>query len=92
MATHSSIFAWEIPQTEEPGWLQSMGLQRAGHDWARTHKQLNTLNSKGGTVEVDLPPSPVMNVQLLQDYLLARPAFLTAVWWHFCCKSTDSNM
>ena len=31
-ATHSSIFAWEIPLTEEPGWLQSMGLQRVGHD------------------------------------------------------------
>ena len=28
MATHSSILAWEIPQTEEPGGLQSMGLQK----------------------------------------------------------------
>ena len=28
MATHSNIFAWEIPWTEEPGGLQSMGLQR----------------------------------------------------------------
>ena len=34
MATHSSILAWEIPGTEEPGELQSMGLQRVGHDWA----------------------------------------------------------
>ena len=32
MATHSSIFAWEIPWTEEPGGLQSMGSQRGGHD------------------------------------------------------------
>ena len=32
MATHSSILAWEIPWTEEPGGLQSVGLQRAGHD------------------------------------------------------------
>ena len=31
-ATHSSILAWEIPGTEEPGGLQSMGLQRVGHD------------------------------------------------------------
>ena len=31
MATHSSILAWEIPWTEEPGRLQSMGLQRVGH-------------------------------------------------------------
>ena len=32
MATHSSILAWEIPRTEEPGRLQSMGSQRAGQD------------------------------------------------------------
>ena len=31
MVTHSSILAWEIPWTEEPGGLQSMGLQRIGH-------------------------------------------------------------
>ena len=32
MATHSSILAWEIPWTEEPGGLQSVGSQRIGHD------------------------------------------------------------
>ena len=32
MATHSSILAWRIPRTEEPGGLQSMGPQRVGHD------------------------------------------------------------
>ena len=32
MATHSSILAWKIPWTEEPGGLQSMGSQRVGHD------------------------------------------------------------
>ena len=31
-ATHSSILAWRIPRTEEPGWLQSMRWQRVGHD------------------------------------------------------------
>ena len=34
MATHSSILAWGIPWTEEPGGLQSVGLQRVGHDLA----------------------------------------------------------
>ena len=33
MATHSSILAWKKPWTEEPGWLQSMGSQRTGHNW-----------------------------------------------------------
>ena len=32
MAPHSSILAWRIPRTEVPGGLQSMGLQRIGHD------------------------------------------------------------
>ena len=32
MTTHSSIIAWRIPWTEEPGRLQSMGSQRVGHD------------------------------------------------------------
>ena len=31
-ATHSSILAWKIPWTKEPGGLQSLGLQRDGHD------------------------------------------------------------
>ena len=34
MATHSSTLAWKTPWTEEPGELQSMGLQRVRHGWA----------------------------------------------------------
>ena len=32
MATHSSVLAWKIPWKEEPGGLQSIGLQRGGHN------------------------------------------------------------
>ena len=39
MTTDSSILAWEIPWTEEPGNLQSMGLQRAGHDFVTKQQQ-----------------------------------------------------
>ena len=39
MGTHSSTPAWKIPWTEEPGRLQSMGLQRVGYDWATTYTQ-----------------------------------------------------
>ena len=39
MATYSSILAWEIPRTEEPGALQSMGLQRVRHDIATKQQQ-----------------------------------------------------
>ena len=38
MTTHSSILVWEIPWTEEPGVLQSMGLQPVGHDLAATQQ------------------------------------------------------
>ena len=46
MATHSSILDWRIPWTEEPGRLQSMGLQRVGHDWAintHTHTHIHSV-------------------------------------------------
>ena len=47
MAIHSSILAWKIPLTEVPGRLQSMGLQRVGHNWvANVHTHTpNTLNN-----------------------------------------------
>ena len=51
MATHSSILAWRIPVTEEPGGLQSMGSQRVGHDWVcacthtDTHVKYNSATS-----------------------------------------------
>ena len=42
MATHSSILAWEIPWTEEPGELQSIGTQRVRHNLALTHTHTHT--------------------------------------------------
>ena len=41
MATDSSILAWEMPWTEEPGRLQSMGSQRIGHDLETVQQQWN---------------------------------------------------
>ena len=47
MATHSSVLAWRIPGTAEPGGLLSMGSHRVGHDWsdlaAAEHKNKNTV-------------------------------------------------
>ena len=37
MVTHSYILAWEIPWTEDPGGLQSMGLQKVSHDLVPEH-------------------------------------------------------
>ena len=50
MATHSSILAWRIPWTEEPGRLQSTGLQRVRYDWSNsacTHIHRSHLNYMG---------------------------------------------
>ena len=45
MATHSSIFAWRIPWTEEAGGLQPVGLQRVGNNWV-TNSRGNVLMIK----------------------------------------------
>ena len=69
MATLSSILAWKISWTEEPGGLQSMGSQRVGHDWAinttyletdsrdrdsRANSLFETLSGRGGGGKVIL--------------------------------------
>ena len=49
MATHSSILAWRIPETEETGGLQSLGSQRVGHDssdLACTHQYLDAYGTQ----------------------------------------------
>ena len=57
MATHSSILAWEIPWTEEPGRLQSMGSQRVRHNLA-TKQQLNLNMLCGRCVQLPLTQLP----------------------------------
>ena len=52
MACHSSILAWEIPRTEEPGGLQSLGSHRVGHNLVTEHNMLR--NPGGGWVVVIL--------------------------------------
>ena len=59
MATHSSILAWEIPWTEEPGRLQSIGSQRVRHYWAHTHThtRTDTHTCTHGLSQLDFPAS-----------------------------------
>ena len=45
MATHSSILAWEIPWTEEPGGLQSMGSQKVRHYLVTKQKQVQSFKN-----------------------------------------------
>jgi len=56
MATHSNILAWEISWTEEPGRLQSMGLQRVRHDWA-THKDSSHFSASVPSLPISKRPA-----------------------------------
>ena len=72
MATHSSVLAWRIPGTGEPGGLSSMGSHRVGHDWS-------DLAAAAGFY-----PLSIFNwvIGLFLTYLLA---FLMEFWlWDFC--------
>ena len=53
---HSSILAWRIPWTEEPGGLQSTGLQRTGHDWSQgAHTELGLGTGRPGLLAWRIP-------------------------------------
>ena len=52
MATHSSILAWTVPWTEEPGGLWSMWWQRVGHDWSTKHSTWSSMDTHFPIVHV----------------------------------------
>ena len=51
MATHSSILAWKIPSTEEPGWLQSIGVARVRHDLVTKPPYIKQISKKTYCIE-----------------------------------------
>ena len=62
MATHSSVLAWRIPWTEEPGGLQSVGSQRVGHNLATKQKQEARIVQRVPLCPAILPPVvPIVN-------------------------------
>ena len=89
MATHSSILAWRIPWTEEPGRLQSTGSQRVGHDWATSP---SPSNEHPGLISSRMDWLDLLAVQgtlksLLQHHsskasILQRSAFFTVQFSH----------
>ena len=81
MAIHSSTIAWKIPWTEEAGRLQSMGLQRVGHDWAtslslflsrfRLSLTLPALSHNSSSFKSSSTVSSSLDHKLLEDGLQA---------------------
>ena len=96
IATHSSILAWGIPWTEEPGGLQSMGSQRVEHDWAtHTHtpmiiaaaaKSLQSCPTLCDPIDSSPPGSPVPGI--LQAITLEWVAIAFSNAWKWKVKGT----
>ena len=90
MATHSSILAWRIPRTEEPGRLQSMGSHRVGHDWAT-----NTNTKLFDTDSVILPRANGWASNQIQLYLKPRgavfPVYHTGISMQFLLIEQRQN-
>ena len=91
MATHSSILAWRIPWTEEPGGLQSVGSQRVGHDWAT-----NTFTTLHKVTGIDAMNPEINKIHIFsnkQDTYILKCIRQATFWtqsWNFikgclCC-------
>ena len=78
MATHSSVLAWRIPGTEEPGRLLSMGLHRVGHDWS----DLAAAAAATAAAEAALGPPPAERTP--------APAPLCREWHNPCASALIS--
>ena len=74
MATLSSVRAWRIPWTEEPGGLQSMGSQRVGHAWASKHTCLPIfkLDSSAFLLLSCMNSLCILNISPLSDNMLCK--------------------
>ena len=66
MATHSSVLAWRIPETREPGGLPSMGSHRVGHDWSDLAAAVIKIN---------------LNVKSYNDEVFTLLIYLTLLMW-----------
>ena len=89
MATHSSILAWLIPWTQEPGGLQATGSKRVGHDWATKQDRLsyagvcyNDKTEAEITFSEDHLCLPGINASLL-SFILPPPGVGMMPHWHY---------
>ena len=81
MTTHSSILAWKIPGIEEPGRLQSMGLQRVRHNW------VTSLSRKTSTSALLTTPKPLCGSQQTGKFFKRWEYHTTfPVSWEICIQ------
>ena len=88
MATHYSILTWRIPWTEDPGRLQSIGLQRVRHNWARILNYIESrtrsvLKKKKKLLQVSASPLAYMG-------WLRGGCGIQMIWSDFQCRPYSS--
>ena len=76
MATHSSILAWKIPWTEEPGGLQPMRSQRVRHDWAYINLYALIIDQRDEFLPTTLLTNTAYCLLLNFDFPFMREALL----------------
>ena len=89
MATHSSILAWRIPWTEEPGGLQFLGSQRVRHDWAAAAaaKLLQSCLTLCDPIDGSPPGSPLPGILQARTLEWVAISFSNARKWNVKVKS-----
>ena len=81
MATHSSVLAWRIPGTGEPGGLPSMGSHRVGHDWSN----LAAAAAADNSLELNRP----LKLQFVDDFFLSPTPLCCILDTHSQSASLD---
>ena len=86
MVTHSTVLAWRIPWTEEPGGLSAMGLQRVGHDRMTDHHTLSISSCKISFSLLFYPSYP-FSQSLMSSSLLTLPLVPISACLMSVCES-----
>ena len=93
ITTHSSTLAWKIPQTEEPGRLQSMGSQRVGYDWATSvpYLTLKSLTPQVKRLKI-MSQSQWFCLSCYHNQETKKPHLLNDCWpWENCSLVSPTN-
>ena len=92
MATHSSILAWRIPWTEEPGGLQSIGLQKVRHDCSDLALTPRSSLSKKGIIHANKPNGGIHSIRHSREAHLLHTGVVQVGIFHFSYEETESQV